>query len=193
MSSYITVRNRVNLEPQEIIEVQREYNKFCDNVQVYGDPEATLQQSGQNDCYRFKYHTVAGKNIFYCDIDGKRQPYFAYKVSFMQHNGYYIKTGRRRLGISHICGKKSCINIKHMKIEPNSINNERRTCHDWISDLLKKINNNQRIEFTTKGQITVDIINQAYQQYYPDFDVNDLHHCRHTDNPCFINRIKYIG
>jgi len=184
---YINQRNKVVLNEQEKAEVKREFNRFCKDIHVYGNKS---QPSKDNDCRRFKRHSNPEKNIFECTIDGKRVPYFAYKVAFMHHNGYFIKTTRRCLGISHICGKQSCINIKHMIIEPNTINNERRTCHNWISDLLTKINNKERINLQ-QGKITVNIINQAYQQYYPNYNVNNLHYCNHNDHPCFINRIRH--
>ena len=58
-------------------DVAVEYNKFCNNIHAYGN---SLAPSMINDCRRFKYHSDAKRNTFKCKIDGKKVPYFVYKI-----------------------------------------------------------------------------------------------------------------
>ena len=183
--SLLNDRNKIVLTDAERTEVARQYRMFCNDVHVYGSSIPSA-----NDCRRYRHHSDPERGVFKCRIDGIRSPYFAYKISYMHVKGYKVKPTRRLYGISHICGKTACINVDHMIIEPSSINNKRRICHDWISNLLTKINNKKHIKNLQEGQITVDIINVAYKEYYTHYTDDDLHKCIHTENPCFINRIK---
>ena len=184
--SFVNDRNRIMLTESEQTEVSKQFRRFCNNVHVYGSSIPST-----NNCRRYTHHSDPERNVFHCTINGTRSPYFAYKVAYMHTKGYKVKPTRRLLGISHICGKTSSINVEHMVVEPLSINIQRRICHDWINNLLIKINNKMSIDDIQEGQITVDIINNAYKEYYTHYTDDDLHECIHTDNPCFINRIKH--
>ena len=52
--------------------------------------------------------------------------YLVYNKDFKHHMDYNKDCG---LSISHLCGQKKCVNIKHLIFEPSWLNNSRRICH----------------------------------------------------------------
>ena len=58
-----------------------------------------------------------------------------------------------RIELSHLCGKKACISIKHIIIEIHKYNIQRRTCHQQIKERAQSIRASQTPRPYRKGTL----------------------------------------
>ena len=57
---------------------------------------------------------------------GKRVKLTVHRLAYYLHYDSHFLNARTH--VSHICHKKTCINILHLSYEPQRINNERKVC-----------------------------------------------------------------
>ena len=116
-------------------------------------------------------------------VRGKQQKLHPCKLGFVKYYQCVVNQAfdaNNKLTISHICGKRLCINGKHMRIETQKYNNTRCTCHNELIQFEYEFRKNNNVN--TKGKLIIENIMNAKGINEGD---DNYYECNH--NPiCFI-------
>lgn len=66
-----------------------------------------------------------GYGIYRPSLRGKQLKVTVHRFIYYIHN---MDRFDKQLHISHLCHNKQCVNISHLSMEPQSVNNSRKTC-----------------------------------------------------------------
>ena len=173
--------NHINIVQGEEIQIQLEYNRIKNGyTDKYG-----CENIHENDCC-FRINTsriLERKRWKYLTVCGKLQKLNPCKLGFINHYQCLIDQQVDQndvLTISHICGKHSCINGKHMRIETQSNNVKRCICHNKLIQFERKYRKNKQIN--TKGKLLIEHIMNAKNLNEGD---EEYYQCTH-DPVCFM-------
>ena len=153
---------------------------------------------GGNDlikpCKRVQKPKQTYENIFYPNFGGKMLE--AYQAAFI-HYTQKIPNGKE-CDISHICGKNSCIEKSHMKLEKHKKNMSRWKCHNIILEYVEKKGNSIKFGplFVTDIPDEKENIKAKEQGLKRSLRKRNkkqikYHKCPHGKHTCFINWIKH--
>jgi len=165
-------------EADDIVsEYNRIKNGYTDN---YG-----IGVASKDWCYRINNSTIRNdrKKWKQLSVCGKVQRLNPCKLGFVQYYQCVIDQTvdqNNVLTISHVCGNKLCINGRHMRIETQSINVKRTTCHNKLIQFESEFRKNNSIN--TKGKLIIENIMIA-----KGLNQGDNNYFKCTHNPvCFI-------
>lgn len=172
--------NHLKIENGEESGLNNEYNRFKN---AYTDKYG-IGITDSDCCYRINTLRMLERDRWNkVSVRGKLQKLHPCKLGFVKYYHCVIDQTfdpNNKLTISHICGKRLCINGKHMRIETQSDNNKRCTCHNKLIQFEYEFRKDNTIN--TKGKLIVENIMTAKGLSEGD---DNYYKCIH-DPICFI-------
>lgn len=92
------------------------YNKLAQNC----------HNDQYSDCLLYTRYTQNGYGVVRKCIDGHTFRLYAHRVALLYATSMTALPDGRQC--SHLCHKKLCVNIAHLSVEPQSVNNNRNQC-----------------------------------------------------------------